>query len=52
MKMLLGFKADQIVYIALALERLQARAAVSIPDLDGLVMRRRRQPCRVVREGH
>ena len=36
----------------MALERLQARAAVSIPDLDGAVARRRRQPGRVVREGH
>ena len=52
MKRLLDFKANQIVNITVALEHLQARAAVSIPDLDGLVMRRRRQPCRVVREGH
>ena len=34
------------------LDRLQARAAVSIPDLDGAVVRRRRQPGRVVREGY
>jgi hypothetical protein len=36
----------------MVLECLQACAAVSIPDLDGPVIRRRRQPCRVVREGH
>jgi hypothetical protein len=35
-----------------ALERLQARAAAGVPDLDGPVVRRRRQPGRVVREGH
>jgi hypothetical protein len=33
-------------------ERLQARAAAGIPDLDRLVPRCRRQPGRVVREGH
>jgi len=38
--------------MAMALELLQARAAVSIPDLDGLVVRRRRQPRQVMREGH
>jgi hypothetical protein len=38
----------------MALERLQARAAAGIPDLDGAVAgrRRRRQLFRVVREGH
>jgi hypothetical protein len=36
----------------MALERLQARAAVSILDLDSPVVGRRRQPRRVVREGH
>ena len=38
--------------IAMALERLQARAAAGVPDLDGAVVGRRRQPRRVVREGH
>jgi hypothetical protein len=32
--------------------RVQTRAAARIPDLDGLVLGRRRQPRRVVREGH
>jgi hypothetical protein len=36
----------------MALKRLQARAAMSILDLDGPVVRRRRQPRRVVREGY
>ena len=36
----------------MALERLQARAAAGVPDLDGAVVRPRRQPGRVVREGH
>jgi hypothetical protein len=36
----------------MALERLQARAAAGVPDLDGAIVRRRRQPGRVVREGH
>jgi hypothetical protein len=36
----------------MALERLQARAAAGVPDLDGPVVGRRRQPGRVVREGH
>jgi hypothetical protein len=36
----------------MALERLQARAAVRIPDLDGIVPQRRRQLRRVVREGY
>ena len=36
----------------MALERLQARAAAGVPDLDGVVAGRRRQPGRVVREGH
>ena len=35
----------------MALERLQALAAARVPDLDRPVVRRRRQPCRVVREG-
>src|SRR6266478_4918178 len=35
----------------MALERLQARATARIPYLDCAVVRRRRQPCRVVREG-
>jgi hypothetical protein len=52
MKRLLGFKAYQIDSIAMALERLQARTAARIPDLDGPVPRRRRQPRRVVREDH
>ena len=37
---------------AVALERLQARAAAGVPDLDGHIVGRRRQPGRVVREGH
>ena len=37
---------------AMALERLHTRAAARIPDLGGLVPRRRRQPGRVVREDH
>jgi len=36
----------------MAHECLQARAATRIPDLDGAVARRRRQPGGVVREGH
>jgi len=36
----------------MALERLQARAAACIPDLDRAVVRCRSQPRRVVREGH
>jgi hypothetical protein len=37
----------------MALERLQARAAVRVPDLDRAVPTRRRgQPRRVVGEGH
>ena len=36
----------------MALERLEALAAARIPDLDRLVVRRRRQPGRVVGEGH
>jgi hypothetical protein len=36
----------------MALERLQARAAGRVPDLDSAVPRRGRQPGRVVREGH
>jgi hypothetical protein len=36
----------------MALERLQTRAGACIPHLDGLVAGRRRQPGRVVREGH
>ena len=36
----------------MALERLQARAAAGVPDLDGPVVGRLRQPGRVVREGH
>src|SRR5271156_2030833 len=35
----------------MALERLQALATACIPDLDRAVVRRRREPCRVVREG-
>jgi hypothetical protein len=46
-------KARQVLDItAMALERLQARAAAGVPDLDGAVPGRRRQPGRVVREGH
>jgi hypothetical protein len=37
MKRLLGFKAYQVRYAAMALERLQARAAARVPDLDGAV---------------
>jgi hypothetical protein len=36
----------------MALKRLEARAAAGVPDLDGAVVGRRRQPGRVVREGH
>ena len=36
----------------MALERLEALAAARIPDLDRLVVRCRRQPGRVVGEGH
>jgi hypothetical protein len=36
----------------MALERLQAHAAAGVPDLDGSVARRRRQPGRIVRESH
>jgi hypothetical protein len=39
-------------WTAMALERLQARTAAGIPDVDGAVSGRRRQPGRVVREGH
>jgi hypothetical protein len=47
------FKAREVLdTIAMALERLQARAAAGVPDLDGAVEGRRRQPHRVVREGH
>jgi hypothetical protein len=34
------------------IERVQTRAAARIPHLDGLVVGRRGQPGRVVREGH
>jgi hypothetical protein len=37
---------------AMALKRLQARAAIRVPDLDGAVVGRRRQLGRVVRAGH
>jgi hypothetical protein len=37
---------------AMTLERLQARAAAGVPDLDGPVSGRRRQLGGVVREGH
>ena len=33
-------------------ERVHTRAGARIPDLDGLVVGRRGQPRRVVREGH
>jgi hypothetical protein len=36
----------------MALERLQARTAAGIPDPNGAVVGRRRQPRQVVREGH
>jgi hypothetical protein len=36
----------------MALERLKARAAARIPDLDGAIVGRRGQPGRVVREGY
>jgi hypothetical protein len=36
----------------MALERLQACTAAGIPDPNGVVVGRRRQPRRVVREGH
>jgi hypothetical protein len=36
----------------MALERLQARTAAGIPDPNGPVVGRRRQPHGVVREGH
>ena len=49
---LLGLKAYQVVNTAMALEGLQACAAAGVPDLDGAVVGRRRQPGRVVREGH
>jgi hypothetical protein len=52
MNRLLGRKAHQAGQIAMALERLQARAAAGVPDLDGVVVGRRRQPSRVVQEGH
>ena len=51
-KRLLGLKAYQVVNTAMAREGLQARAAAGVPDLDGAVAGRRRQPGRVVREGH
>jgi hypothetical protein len=35
----------------MALGRPQALATACIPDLDRVVIRRRREPCRVVREG-
>ena len=34
------------------LKRLEAVAAACIPDLDRSIVRRRREPGRVVREGH
>jgi len=37
---------------AVTLERLQACTAAGVPDLDGHVVGRRREPGRVVREGH
>ena len=36
----------------MALERLQALAAARVPDLNCLVVGRRREPGRVVGEGH
>jgi hypothetical protein len=36
----------------MALERLQTRTAAGVPDLDGAVPGPRRQPGRVMREGH
>ena len=36
----------------MALERLEAGAAAGIPDPDGVVTRRRREPLRVRREGY
>jgi hypothetical protein len=53
MKRLLGSKAYQVPNgLAMALERLQAHATAGVPDLNGPVVGRRRQPGRVVREGH
>ena len=42
----------QVVESSASVERLQTRAAARIPHLDGPVVRRQRQPGRVVREGH
>jgi hypothetical protein len=50
MNRLRGHKAYKVVKMAMALERLQARAAAGVLDLDGAVLRRRRQLGRVVRE--
>ena len=36
----------------MALKRLQALAAARVPDLDRLIIGRRREPGRVVGEGH
>jgi hypothetical protein len=44
-----GYQAN---ITTIALERLQARAATRILDLNGPIARRGRQPGRVVREGH
>jgi hypothetical protein len=52
MDRLLSFKAYQVVHLTMALERLQASAAAGVPDLQGAVPGRRRQPRRVMREGH
>jgi hypothetical protein len=38
MRRLLGFKAYQVKFAAIVLERLQARAAARVPDLDGPVV--------------
>src|SRR5438552_16162816 len=44
-----GYQVDGAT---MALKRLEARAAAGVPDLDRAVVRRRREPGRVVREGH
>jgi hypothetical protein len=44
MNRMLVFEAYQFLDTAMAFKRLQARAAAGIPDLDGIVARRRRQP--------
>ena len=45
-------KSSRADITAMALERLQARAAAGVPDLDGVVVGRRRQLGRVMRESN